>query len=67
MTYLPTEIIERWFYLYLILDIYSRKIVGWAVHETDDVERAARVVQRAVLAEGIAASQQSNQTLLASR
>ena len=25
----------RWFYLYLILDLYSRKIVGFEVHETD--------------------------------
>jgi len=57
MTYLPTQIIGRWFYLYLILDIYSRKIVGWEVHETDDAEHAARVVQRVALAEGIAANQ----------
>jgi transposase InsO family protein len=54
---LPTEIIGRWFYLYLILDIYSRKIVGWEAHETDDADHAARVVQRAALAEGIAANQ----------
>jgi transposase InsO family protein len=57
MTYLPTDIAGRWFYLYLILDIYSRKIVGWEVHETDDADHAARVVQRAALAEGIAANQ----------
>jgi transposase InsO family protein len=57
MTYLPTEVAGRWFYLYLILDIYSRKIVGWEVHETDDADHAARVVQRAALAEGIAANQ----------
>ena len=25
----------RWFYFYLILDLYSRKIVGYEVHETD--------------------------------
>jgi len=57
MTYLPTDITGRWFYLYLILDIYSRKIVGWEVHDTDDADHAARVVQRAALAEGIAANQ----------
>ena len=27
MTYLPAEVTGRWFYLYLILDLYSRKIV----------------------------------------
>jgi hypothetical protein len=26
MTYLPTQIAGQWFYLYLILDLYSRKI-----------------------------------------
>ncbi|MFP5580326.1 MAG: DDE-type integrase/transposase/recombinase, partial [Acidimicrobiia bacterium] len=29
MTYLPTQVQGRWFYLYLIQDLYSRKIVGW--------------------------------------
>jgi putative transposase len=32
MTYLPATVIGRWFHLYLILDLYSRKIVGWEVH-----------------------------------
>ena len=26
----------RWFRLYLILDLYSRKIVGCEVHDSDD-------------------------------
>jgi putative transposase len=34
MTYLPATVLGRWFHLYLILDLYSRKIVGWEVHET---------------------------------
>jgi transposase InsO family protein len=29
MTYLPAIVMGRWFYVYLILDLYSRKIVGW--------------------------------------
>ena len=53
MTYLPTGIIGRWFYLYLILDLYSRKIVGWEVHETDHAEHAALLVKRTAIAEGI--------------
>jgi len=40
------------FYLYLILDLYSRKIVGWEVHETETAALGAEVVERAVLAEG---------------
>jgi transposase InsO family protein len=39
------------FYLYLIVDLHSRKIVGWEVHEVESAEHAATVVQRAVLAE----------------
>ena len=55
MTYLPADVIGRWFYLYLILDVYSRKIVGWEVHDTDDADHAAYLARRTALAEGIAA------------
>lgn len=40
------------FYLYLILDLYSRKIVGWEVHERESAALGADLVERAVLAEG---------------
>jgi transposase InsO family protein len=55
MTYLPAQVMGRWFYLYLILDLYSRKIVGWEVHDTDHADHAAHVVRRTALAEGVAA------------
>lgn len=55
MTYLPAQVMGRWFYLYLILDLYSRKIVGWEVHDTDHADHAAHLVRRTALAEGIAA------------
>jgi putative transposase len=54
MTYLPAAVIGVWFHLYLILDLYSRKIVGWEVHATDDAVHAAHLVRRTALAEGIA-------------
>jgi transposase InsO family protein len=53
MTFLPAAVIGRWFYLYLILDVYSRKIVGFEVHDTDDADHAAHLVKRTALAEGI--------------
>lgn len=54
MTYLPATVMGRWFHLYLILDLYSRKIVGWEVHDTDDSNHAVHLVRRTALAEGIA-------------
>jgi len=44
----------QWFYLHLILDVFSRKVVAWEVHATDDADHAVRVVKRAALAERIA-------------
>src|SRR3954470_6927780 len=41
------------FYLYLILDLWSRKVVGYEVHETDQAEHAAHLARRTALAEGI--------------
>lgn len=55
MTYLPATVQGQWFYLYLILDLYSRKIVGWEVHAADHADHAAHLVRRTALAEGIAA------------
>ena len=53
MTYLRGPVLGQWFYLYLILDLYSRKIVGWEVHENDHADHAAHLVRRTALAEGI--------------
>jgi putative transposase len=53
MTYLPALVLGRWFHLYLILDLYSRKIVGWEVHDTDDSNHAAQLVRRTALSEQI--------------
>ena len=55
MTYLPAQVMGRWFHLYLILDLYSRKIVGGEVHDSDHADPAAHLVRRTALAEGIAA------------
>lgn len=54
MSYLPANVMGRWFHLYLILDIYSRKIVGAEVHDSDDSGHAVHLVRRTALAEGIA-------------
>lgn len=46
--------VGRWFHPYLILDLYSRKILGGEVHETDDSDHAAHLVRRTALADCIA-------------
>lgn len=51
ISYLPSTVRGKFFYLYLILDIYSRKIVGWEVHDREGGEEAAELIQSVVLAE----------------
>ena len=41
ITYLPTLVKGVFLYLYLVLDIYSRKIVGWQVHAEERSALAA--------------------------
>lgn len=53
MTFLPAEVLGRFFYLYLVLDLYSRKIIGWEVHETDSSDHAVNLARRTALAERI--------------
>jgi len=51
ITYLPTAVRGKYYYLYLIEDIYSRKCVGWEVHEDEDGSKAATLLQRSVISE----------------
>jgi putative transposase len=53
VTFLPATVQGRWFYLYLILDLYSRKIVGFEVHDADSADHAAHLARRTALAEGV--------------
>jgi len=46
-------VLGQWFYLYVILDVYSRKIVGFEVHETDSADHAVDLLRRAALSEGL--------------
>ena len=45
ITYLPTPILGVYFYLYLFMDIFSRKIIGWQVYESESSELAAQVMR----------------------
>jgi transposase InsO family protein len=52
ITWLPGPVKGLFFVLSLILDLYSRKIVGWEIFEQESGEQAATVVHRAVMADG---------------
>lgn len=53
ITYLPTMVRGLFFYLYLVIDLYSRKIVGWQVYENESADKAAQLVNDICLREGI--------------
>lgn len=46
ITYLATTVKGRFLYLYLFMDVWSRKIVGWEVHEAESMEHASKLVGR---------------------
>ena len=52
ITWMPGPVLGMFFYLYLIVDIFSRKIVGWEVHEHESAYSAAMLIRQAVMAEG---------------
>ncbi len=51
ITYLPTTVRGVWLYLYLVVDVWSRKVVVWDVAEVESAQIAADLVQRACLKE----------------
>jgi transposase InsO family protein len=53
ITYLPSDILGKFLRLYMIIDIYSRAIVGWEVHAQESSDHAARLIHRACSLHGI--------------
>ena len=53
ISYLPTSVKGIWLYLYLVVDIWSRKVVAWDVEQSESAELAAQLVSRACLKERI--------------
>lgn len=53
ISYLPTQVRGIYFYLYVIMDIYSRKIVGWSVHDCESAEHASQLIKQACLDENV--------------
>ena len=53
ITWLSGPIRGQFTFLYLNIDLYSRKIVGWEVHEVENSAQARNLMQRTVWREGI--------------
>ncbi|WNK19077.1 IS3 family transposase [Halomonas piscis] len=51
ISYCPSAVRGEHWYLYLILDVYSRKIIAWEVHDNESGELAKRLMERALLRE----------------
>tara|TARA_Y100001933_G_C18962147_1_gene548608 strand:- start:43 stop:1107 length:1065 start_codon:yes stop_codon:yes gene_type:complete len=52
ITWLPAFVKGFYYYLYLILDLFSRKIVGWEIWPVESSENASILVKKAALSEG---------------
>jgi putative transposase len=46
ITYLRSRVRGVYFYLYLVVDIWSRRIVGWAIHDHECGDLAAALIER---------------------
>lgn len=57
ITYLPTPVKGIYFYLYLFMDIFSRKIVGWQIYDMESSALAGEVLRDICQRENIAPEQ----------
>ena len=53
ITYLKSSVKGRFYYLYLVVDVFSRMIVGWSVHEEESDELARDLIREACLRHGV--------------
>lgn len=53
ITYLPTR--QGWHYLAVVMDLYSRRVVGWATADNMETTLVAKALERAITLRGAAA------------
>ena len=53
ISYLSTTVHGLYFYLYAVIDIFSRKIVGWSIHEKENADYGSALVKQACLDESV--------------
>ena len=57
ITYLPTLVRGQFYRIYMVLDIFSRLIVAWEIHEDETAEHAAALIAKACLKHGVGKDQ----------
>lgn len=57
ITYLPTALKGSFFYLYMVMDVYSRKAVAYQVYDRESGDLAADLITDACAREGVARNQ----------
>jgi len=53
ITYLPARIKGKFYYLYLMEDVYTRKIVGWCVQDVESRKLSSQLLENTVKREGV--------------
>ena len=56
VTWLKSPVNGMFYYLYMMMDVFSRKITAWEVHETECSELASQLMRRGVMAENCAST-----------
>lgn len=55
ITYLATPVRGRFAYLYWVMDLFSRKIVGWHISDRESMDESSRLIEQTILAERLEA------------
>jgi len=57
ITFMPSTVRGAFYRLYLIVDVYSRMIVGWEIHHDELASHASDLIERACLRHGVRRNQ----------
>ena len=53
ITWLKTDVKGVYLFAYVILDVFSRKIVGWSIEETESTDLAQALFRRVIRSQGV--------------
>ena len=53
ITYLRSVLRGQFYYLYMVVDVWSRKIIGWRVEKSENMELSSGLIQECCVREGV--------------